>query len=467
MSKYRIWIKGLFLSVALICLVLLPETSFAQPEVSLQQQLFSVKPTLDLDSLERYSSKGILSSGFTRYGVPVLLFGGALVFAHVWAARKRRLQCSKKECKRSYLRVVGVGAINALGLFVVFQLIGGVLAPTSLKHLAVYVDETLTFSKGDRVRVSFDIINSGTEEATELVFRNMYSSELIPIKESIIFTKDGSLPSDYLPLVSKSELVIPIGDLAPGESAHLFYDFYIASEGVDSIQNVASVRGGNVRDIYSNSSVIRRGDADGSSTEESPEAFEQIQSEQGSALYFVDPDLTLREMETEQVDASWFADTDTATVSEVFLSAAEFGPALLPKSGTWLVRERGTQTPVYYVAPGSILRPLSESEADRIFGPGWVTEVADLSAGTLASYNVGEPIASGEYPDGLFLTDGESRCLIVNQLCRPVTESGMEENYISERFMRVVAAEVIHGFPLGKIIDGRDVSLLKTLLSGE
>lgn len=246
---------------SIFAFVLLPTIVFAQTngaEISIRQQLYSVEPTMDVRTLEQYSQGGVLSSGTVQIGLPILVLALLVLFGYAAFKRKQRLKCSKEECRRTYIRFVSIGILNAIALFIVLQLVGGLLRPASLQNLAVYVDDERRFATGDRVRVTFDISNSGNQSATDVRFRNMYSDELRVVPESILLTKDGTLSESYLPYATSMEILADIGELEPGESATITYDFIVLRGELDEIANIATLSGDNLPEIQSNTIHIRR-----------------------------------------------------------------------------------------------------------------------------------------------------------------------------------------------------------------
>lgn len=123
---------------------------------------------------------------------------------------------------------------------------------------------------------------------------------------------------------------------------------------------------------------------------------------------------------------------------------------LLP--GTWLLRFEGSQE-IYYIASEDELRQISLKNAQRLYGDDWTQAVLILPSDAQDLYVIGRAIREDEYPDYLFLTDGESRCYLEEGLCRPVTESGMRERGLTEQFLQETTSEIIHSFKLGELID--------------
>lgn len=250
---------SLMLGCAIFFSAALPFSSVvaADESVTVFQQLFSVKPTLDINDLDRYSNRGILSNNFVRQGVPLLVLGAAIGAGYYYYSVSRNKQ-SEKEGHSVLRRFVVGGALNALALFVVLNLVGGVITPTSLNSLAIYVDDQLTFQQGDVVRSSFLIQNTGAEQVDGLVFRNPFSSELTIDPTTVLFEKNGDLPEDYRPAVTDAGVYVNIGSLRPGESVSLAYDFMINTENQEDIINTATVTTGTGEIFYSNSATIRR-----------------------------------------------------------------------------------------------------------------------------------------------------------------------------------------------------------------
>lgn len=367
-----------------------PTNAQGSTDISIQQQLFTVQPTLDIDELERYSQRGVLSSNFVRVGIPLILLA-IFITAGYFLYLHHRKQGKKQTRKSKTLRTIVVGSLNALSLLIAFTLIGGIFAPTSLKNLAVYVDEGYRFQAGDVLRTSFQIVNVGEEEQSGLIFSNEFSEDLRLKEDSVILERTGSLPEDYLPLTSHEKIVVNIGTLQPGESATLEYDFQVLRDGNEDILNIASVTTGEGIESFSNSTVIRR-----------------IGSQQSSFE--------------------------------------------MPRAGTSLLRDEKTGQ-LYYVALNKVIRPISTLDAERIYGTGWNFDVSDVSAVLIAGLTLGPAVGVDEYPDGLYLTDGESRCYIESQKCRPVTERGIRKLGLSDSSLRVVPTEIIQSFELGNLID--------------
>lgn len=263
------WTKRLvstMFAVLLACGFFVPyfSASATDETVSVFQQLFDVKPTLNVSDLERYSNRGILSSNFVKQGLPLLALGGAVGAGYYFYGKKGDTKKGKKKDgkkaphEKALRRFVLGGALNALALFVVLNLVGGVITPTSLNSLAIYVDDQLTFQQGDVVRASFLIQNTGETPATGLVFRNPFPPDLSIDPSTVLFEKNGALPDDYRPLITNADVYVNIGDLQPGESVSLSYDFTIVNDSKENLINTATVTAGDGAIFYSNSSTIRR-----------------------------------------------------------------------------------------------------------------------------------------------------------------------------------------------------------------
>lgn len=389
-NALKVFVVGIYTALLGVFIFVMPAHAIDSTDISIQQQLFTVEPTLNIEELERYSQRGVLSSNFVRFGIPLILLSIFIAAGYFLYLHHQRVG-NKKTVKSRRLQTVVIGSLNALSLLIAFTLIGGIFAPTSLKNLAVYVDEGYRFQAGDTLRTSFQIVNVGDEEETGLVFSNEFSEDLHLVESSVILEKTGSLPDDYLPLTTRDKIVVNIGTLLPGESATIEYDFEVLRDGASDILNVARVSDHEGNEAFSNSVVIRRLGAE-------EQTFE------------------------------------------------------LPSPGTSLLRDDSTGE-LYFVTFDDILRPISIPDAERIYGPGWTFDVSDVSGVLLVGSTFGPAIASTEYPDGLYLTDGESRCYIESQRCRPVTESGIRKLGLSDRYLRVVSTDIIQSFELGELID--------------
>lgn len=141
--------------------------------------------------------------------------------------------------------------------------------------------------------------------------------------------------------------------------------------------------------------------------EEGSMAGSLVKSGNSSAVYFIGEDGMRHAFPIGGIFTSWgYSFDDVITISDEEMASYLIGRNVTVRPGTWLVKLQ-TDPKTYAVEPGGVLRWVqTEEHAADLFGADWNKHIFDVSDAFWRNYTLGEPLAAGEVPAGMWMTDG-------------------------------------------------------------
>lgn len=127
-----------------------------------------------------------------------------------------------------------------------------------------------------------------------------------------------------------------------------------------------------------------------------------------SSVYYLGEDGKRYVFPNENVFFSWYDGFDEVVdISCDDMADLSLGGAATYQAGSTLLKIESDPT-VYAVEEDGSLREIEdEDQAEALYGDDWADQVDDLPDGFFGQYEVGEPLADGEVPDGMIVTDDE------------------------------------------------------------
>ena len=137
-----------------------------------------------------------------------------------------------------------------------------------------------------------------------------------------------------------------------------------------------------------------------------------------SAVYYIGEDGKRHAFANEQTYISWYMELGengerrpdfegVKTISCDDLATLSLGDPVTYQAGTRLLKMPSVPT-VYVVEPGGELRAIeSEEQARALHGDDWNQHVDDLPETFFTHYDLGDPLAEGELPEGKVVRDGD------------------------------------------------------------
>lgn len=127
-----------------------------------------------------------------------------------------------------------------------------------------------------------------------------------------------------------------------------------------------------------------------------------------SSVYYLGEDGKRYVFPNENIFFSWYDGfDDVVDISCDDMADLSLGGAATYQAGSTLLKIESDPT-VYAVEEDGSLREIEdEDQAEALYGDDWADQVDDLPDGFFGQYEVGEPLADGEVPDGMIVTDDE------------------------------------------------------------
>ena len=125
-----------------------------------------------------------------------------------------------------------------------------------------------------------------------------------------------------------------------------------------------------------------------------------------SSVYYVGEDGGRYTFPNENTYMTWYDDfDDVVTISCDDLATLPLEDVVPYQAGTQLLKTQSIPT-VYAVEPDGILRSLeSEEQAEDLYGEDWAGQIDDIPDGFFTKYDIGQPLAEDELPEGYLLKD--------------------------------------------------------------
>lgn len=146
-----------------------------------------------------------------------------------------------------------------------------------------------------------------------------------------------------------------------------------------------------------------------------------IMTPDSSAVYYLGEDGMRYVFPDEHSYYSWYPDfEDVKVISAEDLASLPLGDIVDIQAGTDLVKVPYDPT-VYAVESEGMLRPLkSEEQAVALYGADWAERVVDMADTFFVKYDIGEPLADGELPEGMWISEDDGDLLRVDEDGNPV-----------------------------------------------
>lgn len=189
--------------------------------------------------------------------------------------------------------------------------------------------------------------------------------------------------------------------------------------------------------------------------------FSLVKMEGDDAVYMIDVDQTRRPFTNKEIFFTWYEDFRfVRIISEPELASIPLGPPMLPRPGMALVK-LSNDSKVYAVEHNMIVRWVpTETYAEFAYGDAWSSQVLELEPYMFARYTIGTPLAEGEYPTGLLLSDGNRTCQVYFGWCNEISENGMYANRLAQRLVHEVSSLELNRLPVLKSITKYEETLM-------
>lgn len=394
------------------------------------------------------------ASTAVAFSFPLGAFWGSFAVGEIKVKRSRKSKKRKGAIPAHHHRFRHVSA----GAFLAFALLGVVCAMSTsgvgaAGPLATSTGDLL-LHPGDTVHVTFDVTNSGTGDASQVVF-----ADDLPLAFTID-PKSLQATSNAEPVTATTDgstVTVDLGSIPVSEEASVSYDAVVTRLG--TFNHVAELTDADGITVTSNPLSFAISTAN--STVPRFNAMTLLRTPTNPTVYLIDENGFRRPFLSAIVYATWFDSFKSVRViADSEMTLIPLGEPMGVRPGTALVKLT-TSPVVYAVEAGMNLQPIaSESEAARLYGPNWNGLILDIHLPDLDRYRIRRTLPLGAWPDSLLITDGNTVCYLFGSTCRVVTENGMIANRLSTTFMQHVSADVINSLTKGDPIDVREVPVM-------
>ncbi len=158
---------------------------------------------------------------------------------------------------------------------------------------------------------------------------------------------------------------------------------------------------------------------------------------------------------------TWYSDfDDVTTISDSALSDITLGGNVVMRPGSWWVKIQSADE-VYAVArDGSIHWIESEDVASAFAGSDWNERIVDVPDVFFADYTVGTSLMEATAYEGMLYESGSATYLVWDGEMREVTEDGMDDNRLMEKFVMDGSGIDDSDLTAGDDVDGELLSLI-------
>jgi hypothetical protein len=156
---------------------------------------------------------------------------------------------------------------------------------------------------------------------------------------------------------------------------------------------------------------------------------------------------------------SWFPDFNgVVTIPAGQMSDITLGKSVPMRAGTYLLKIQSDPR-VYAVLPlGKLSWIQTENQAVSLYGANWSKRVVDIDVAFFAAYSYGDPLASGQIPDGFVYSSGNEPGIFLENSLHRLSDEAFSVNGIDRRFVSLVSPALIADIATGGVYSSYDPS---------
>lgn len=209
------------------------------------QEISVLLPSLPVEELQGYINRSIiLHSPIVQIIIPLLTL---IISFFVFQFRISGKAYKKgQKSPRFFSSIRAVGYFNSVLLtvivFLAIQFLAPPFLPSELPYAHIPIEDETPVDIGDRIELTYTVTNNSDDIVRDLYLSTDLHPNISIIPSTLIIYTYGNLDEEHIPFVTERDLLVPAGELRPGESFIVQYDALIHEDADETFDQHMLIR---------------------------------------------------------------------------------------------------------------------------------------------------------------------------------------------------------------------------------